>query len=335
MRWALLAILASCYTPRLEAGSPCSETTPCPPPLVCAGSPGMCVTGLPPDAGLADTMPPDDSALDASLAPGNDLPAGATPITGSMTITEDVTYAHDDASGPTSGNGTMFCDDHGGGRDVYFTITIPADEVWYLDTFGSTYDTLIRVYNGPCATGPAPTGAICHDNECSTTQTQWLDTVQSGDNCVVVDEDTNGSPSTSPAMLVLHVERGNRNGTRLASGASIATTGDTCHSSSVSTGSCGGAGAKDDAYYATSCPSTVKTLDATTCDAATAFDTVLYARRDGTELACNNDDTACSTAVGASTISGVKLGGPHLFWLIVDGGSATACGAYTLTTTLQ
>jgi len=112
------------------------------------------------------------------------------------------TYAHDDATG----NGTMFCGSTGG-RDVYYSVSVVTDEVYYIDTFGSDFDTILRVYTTSRATrslrdrGLVPRQRV-HDA---------ADPVRGhdvGDNCVVVDQragETNGH-------LVMHVERGFRTG---------------------------------------------------------------------------------------------------------------------------
>jgi hypothetical protein len=80
-------------------------------------------------------------------------------------------------------------------------------------------------------------------------------------------------------------------------------------------------------------------LTASTCDAATTSDTALWVTGPGTtELACNDDDAACTlSTTGASTISNIALTDAHLFWVVVDsyGTTSPACGAYSLTTTLQ
>ncbi len=265
---------------------------------------------------------------DAPAAPPNDLPSNPTAITDAGTFMEDLTYANDDAGPTINGNGCGAS----GGKDVFFEITLTTSEVWYFDTFGSNFPTVIRTYPGACQGGAAPNGAVCSTNACGTTKSQLATLLPSGPNCIVIDQ--NGM--TANSSLVLHVERGGRSGTRLATGTATAS-GTTCGFTNKSMGTCGGVGF-DRMYYTTSCPGTTTMLNATTCDAATTYDSVLYVLGpSSTELACNDNDGVCTaTTTGASTLTGVGLSGAHLFELIVDSsGGATACGPYNLITTLQ
>jgi hypothetical protein len=322
----LLAIaLVGCYSPQPVPGSPCDVAHPCPDPLVCSVA-GFCAK---PGTPTGDApLPYDVSLIDTPPGPPNDLPSGATVITGTMTITEDITYAHDDAMG----DGTTICGATGG-RDVYFTFHNNYPQVWYFDTFGSDYDTVFRFYSGACMTG-APVGQGCHNNQCRTVQTQFARSFDAGDWCLVVDENVGG---TGPAHLVLNVEKGVHNGSPLSSGTNTVTD-NTCGGASFNMGSCGGSAGPEVNYFTTSCPGVTTMLDASTCAAATTSDTIIYVRTVTSELACNDNDPACTlTTTGASTLTGVGLTGAHLFWLVVDsaGTAAPACGPFSLTTTLQ
>jgi hypothetical protein len=329
MRGLLAIALAACYSPQPVPGSPCDTAHPCPDPLVCSIA-GFCAK----PGTVGDGPPPFDSPSDVLLidtppGPSNDLPSGATVITDTTMINEDITYAQNDAEAPS---GSMFCGG-AGGRDVYFTLHNNYTQVWYFDTFGSSYDTVIRVYNTACMTG-APASQICRNNQCGTMQSQMARSFASGDWCIVVDEAT---PGTGPATLVLNVEKGVHNGTPLASGTNTVTD-DTCSGGSFTMASCGGGAGPEINYFTTSCPGVTTMLDASTCAAATTSDTILYVRKVTSELACNDNDAACNlTTTGASTLTGVGLTGAHLFWLVVDsaGTANPACGPFSLTTTLQ
>lgn len=348
MRLWAVCLLAACYSPSAKPGAPCSAMGDCPSGLVCAANntcepPGTSVIGDapvdtrtidgPPDAFVEQCTPEicgngideDCDGID-NPCPANDAAAGAIDVTAGGDFTADVTYATSDSStGGTTACGTN------GGRDVFYSINASKAQIYYFDTFGSDFDTVIRVFPGPCKNGSA-TGVVCHNDQCGTTQTQWVGAVAAGDNCIVISQRVFASTTSH---LMLHVEPGGWNGTALPTGPSKVTTSTTAGLVDDSSATCGGAGGADKAYYITGCPAGSQHLDATTCSANTAYDTVLYVLGpNATELACNDDDAACAAMATASTIPQVQLDGAHLWWVVVDGDGANA-GAFTLTTTLQ
>jgi hypothetical protein len=87
-------------------------------------------------------------------------------------------------------------------------------------------------------------------------------------------------------------------------------------------------------------PSRSGTATIATCGSATAFDTVVYLRRDdcqsGTQLACNDDATGCTTGEpndhhGSTFTAAVAAG--TTYFIVVDGYNGAA-GAYSLRVTL-
>jgi len=344
-RSVLLAVLAACYSPSPPAGSPCSDTEPCPSTLTCSPVSHTCELqgGTINDApmalhdsprGMIDA-PRVDASSDADTlmlcgtgvnppCPPNDLPSGAIDVTAGGTFTADIRFAHDDAS---PGGGTL-CG-NAGGRDVFYEATTGFAEVWYFDTLGSDFDSVIRVYSGPCVSG-AGSGQTCHDNACGGTQTQWVGTISAGTSCIVVDQ---ASSSVTNGSLVLHVERGHHNGTKIMTGAGVKTTGDTTSTGDNTTPACASAG-NDQAFYFTTCPGNSFTAHATTCNAATTWDTALEGAGPTGATACNDDDATCSGNQNASTIS-FATPGAHLWWLIVDAGATGAFGPFELDTTIQ
>jgi hypothetical protein len=278
----------------------------------CTPSPEICGDGIDQDCNGSDVM-----------CPVNDLAAGAIDITAGGLVTGDLSAAHDDSSRP---NGGMFCGGTGG-RDLYYKIHLTADEAYYIDTFGSDFDTVIRVFRGPCADGPAPGSTKCHNDNCSTAQSQGVWDLTSGDWCVVVDQNSNAETKGS---LRMHVERGNRTGSPVAA----TNTSDTTGGSNQSTGTCAATG-NDVGYYFTGCPGGSLAVTATTCNAATTWDTALYARGAAGQITCNDDDpTPCAANAAASRIS-FTANGAHLFWIIVDAGSTGAVGPFEVDTTIQ
>ncbi|MGE5185638.1 MAG: hypothetical protein ACM31C_26435 [Acidobacteriota bacterium] len=329
MRWlSVLVGVAACYSPNPLAGSPCDDGHPCPDPLVCSTTTHKCVTKATPqpDSTIIDDAPPDVVLIDSPAGPSNDLAAGATVLTASTEIDEDITFAHDDSSPPS---GTSFCG-AAGGRDVYFQLTNPFAQVWYFDTFGSDYDTVIRTFDGACADGPPGANPVCRNNQCGGSLSQLAKSFGTGDHCIVIDEATAG---TGAAHLVLHIEKGGHTGTPVSSGTAV--TDNTCNGGSFTTGSCGGAG-PEVRYFTTACPGQTVMASATTCAAATTSATYLYAWGPGqTELGCAPPDAACAAAPSLGTSGSVSFTGAHLFWLNVDSASSTACGPYSVTITLQ
>ena len=256
--------------------------------------------------------------------PGGDTRATAVDVSASGTFTADVAFAHDDASPPCAG---------GGGRDVFFQFTLAADQVVYADTFGSTYDTVLKLENGPCTAAGA--SVACVNDSCSTTRSQLIrPTLAAGTYCLLVD--AVGAAGT----LTLHFAAGGRTAPQLATGASTLT-GDTCastHRSAPATCAYPAATAPDDAFWFTLCAGETRSLDAVLCGGAT-FDTVLYVRQGsvvtGADAGCNDDSTCGMAFTLQSTLVAVPVVGPGLFWLVMDGYyGVMECGPYTLGVTL-
>src|SRR5262249_51876590 len=111
----------------------------------------------------------------------------------------------------------------------------------------------------------------------------------------------------------------------------------TTSGTSTLTSSCGTTGSSPERVYLWT-PSTSGAATISTCGAATLFDTVVYLRGTGctgSELACNDDTTGCSTgepnAPHGSRISPNVTAG-QTYAIVVDG-YAGARGTYSLTVT--
>jgi len=344
MQWRpALVLLAACYAPDPQAGARCSNGA-CPAPLVCSPATDTCehepsslidggaqsrfdagVDGCTPAPELCgDGIDQDCDDSDPACVV-NDGPAGAVDVSAGGMFAVDLAFARDDVDGDTCAGA--------GGRDVFYTVTLSSPRVYYFDTFGASFDTMLRVFAGSCASVTSSlTPLTCANDACGGTQTQLAVSLPAGTSCIAIDQ---ASSAETSGNLVLEVVAGSRNGMPLPAGMQQLT-GNTSSSSNVMDPvdvNCDepGSGGKDLAYYFTLCPAQSLLLDAETCTGAT-WDTVLYVRRgNATQVGCNDD--ACN---GLQTrIANVSITGGDFFWLVIDGYDATQSGAYTLRTNLR
>lgn len=336
----LSVLIAGCYNPASHAGSACDPAIGCPDGLVCDPGTQTCLAGSLADAGrdailidgctpgrelCGDGIDQDCDGIDPPC-PDNDKAAGAIDVGAGGEFTVDLTYANDDTNktGPFCGGD--------GGRDVYYKIHLDKDEAIYLDTFGSDFDSIVRVFHGACHDGGEPGNTQCHDDACGGVQTQAVWDLTAGDNCIVVDQ---SSSDDTTGSLTLHVERGRRSGEPIHLGDSV--TGTTVGATDQSTGPCLNIPGPDVGYHFTECPGDSDTFVASTCNAVTAYDDVVYIRGPNGFLRCNDDDAACTAGVGNlnATTTPVTVGGPHMFWIIVDASDPGIAGAFQLDTIIQ
>ena len=276
-----------------------------------------------------DGVDQDCNGADATC-PTNDLPGGAVNISGGGTFTVDLTNARNDQDFTGTSCGLS------GGRDVFYTFTLPAPEVVYVDTFGSNFDTVVRIFNGSCTALGA--NRACYDDACSGLQTQGAIQLAAGTYCVVLDQ---YSSSQTLGNASLTFTRAGRTGTAIATGSGTVT-GTTVGGANVTqAGTCavGLSQGPDVAYHFLACPAQTLTVAANTCATSASWDSILYLRKAPApdDLACNDDSaTACGTAspIRLSNFTGASAAGPGLFWLTVDGYNG-ASGAYTLNYTIQ
>jgi hypothetical protein len=269
-----------------------------------------------------DGIDQDCNGSDLACA-ANDGPAGAVNVTAGGVFAGDALLARDDVN--ASGCGTT------GGRDLFYSVTLTNPEVYYFDTFGSSFNTVVRVYTKPCSQVGAGSGAAaCSDDACNTTQTQLAVPLPAGTSCIVVDQ-ANANDSGS---LMLRVMKGGRSGLILQTGVRT-TAGDTTNSTNVTEPidmcDAPGSGGRDVAYFFTVCPNTSMTLDADICPEPT-WDPVLYVRRvdNNTQLTCNDDDCGAGPRLTNTAITNGRL-----FILYVDGFDPSYFGAFSLDTNIR
>jgi hypothetical protein len=299
-----------------------------PPPDACVPSAEICDDGIDQDCSGAD-----------STCAANDLAATPVDVTNGGTFNGDLVNATDNFAEKGCGNV--------GGHELFYRITITDPEVYYLDTFGSDFDTSVRVFPGKACNALDPNIAptICDDDSCGVGNSQLAFPLPAGTSCVVVDQNA----AATTGALTLHVTRSRRTGTLLGN-AMQTLTGDSCTSTNASNPNipCNDADndGKDVSWYFTACPGVNRKLDASTCADVTMvhFDTVLYVHKSGTQadLTCRDDTSTCAfrpdradMTPDGSVLTDVNTTGPGLFWLILDGYGAGVCGGYRLDTNLD
>jgi hypothetical protein len=245
--------------------------------------------------------------------PVNDRPEGAIDISVGGEFTGELGEARDDALASCGAPG---------GRDLFYEFTLPAEEVIYVDTYGprdTDFRSVLSIRDGGCE-APGDERA-CDRTLCTDGQSLIAAQLPAGRYCLLVDQADGGEVG---GHLDLTFIRGGRTGTRLPSGPS-GQTGDTCGAPDLSQSGCGAPDAPDHAFYFTACDATLNTT-ASTCN-GTSFPSAL-AYRQASSL---SPDVQCGDAADCpGNMVGYTDSGPGLFWLIVDGDTAGACGAYTL-----
>ncbi len=209
------------------------------------------------------------------------------------------------------------------GPDVWYTFTLPDSALVYLDTLdGESWNSVLDVRSGWCA---ATRSLACAAGACGTGRSQWVGRLDAGMYYVLVD----GRTIADAGDFVLRIQA--IAGGCAAAAAPIAAdgtyTGDTRTGSNHAAPGCVSRimFAPDDVYYFALCPG--RTPAATTCDNATAFDTVLaiYAAAcdAGAPFVVCNDNMpsgACTAAIGGRASEVVLSGAdPGLYLLVVDG----------------
>lgn len=283
------------------------------------------VAGAPERELCGNGVDEDCNGADAAC-PSNDLPAGAIDISAGGTFTVDLTAAHDDNWAPSSPQ--FDCGDMGG-RDAFYQFTLPAEEVVYFDSFGSDFDSVIRVYAGACTA--LGTLEACADDACHQTRSQGAVDLPAGQYCLVVDQ---FADTTTAGAAKLTFRRGGRPGTVIDAATGSLTGTNATGAINRSTASCEANSPQPDVGYAfLACPGTT-TVDVNLCT-GTTYDAVLYVRQGAAtsaDVACGDDE--CSLQ---PKIVGAAVAGPNLGWFIVDGwgSGASGKGSYTLTYTFH
>ena len=220
------------------------------------------------------------------------------------------------------------------GPDVWYTFTLAQRTLVYLDLLdGGAWDAVLNLREGSCR---IPVSVACEDDACGTLRPRFLGWLEPGTYYVLVDGRSPADFGTFSLRYQGLQAVDDCVTDALPLTADGRTTGATTGGTSHVTSSCAtGLGSPDDLYYFAGCPGADFT--ASTCDAATDFDTALSLWRRGcdTMVACNDDGpTMCREGVGpdASTLNTTLLPEPQIYLLAVDGARWTASsGSYGLT----
>lgn len=337
----IAAALAACYSPSPQPGSPCVDDSNCPSPLVCSNErcsasddPGPRPDSCVPMAEICDNGIDDDCSGGDQSCGANDKPAGAVDVTNGGVFSGDAAAATDDVS--ASGCGLT------GGRDLFYSVDLLAPRVYYFDTFGSAYDTVIRVYAKACDQVGAGAGAVaCIDDACGGSQSQVAVSLPIGKSCIVVDQRDPAAPAGALTLQVLRATQLGA-GKPLATGVQATPGPSTCNGATstfdppaVCGPDGGGSNGRDHMYFFTACPGQTLRIDADTCGAG--WDSVIHAWTYRAEpRACDDDDDTNNEACGpASKFTNISLGTSPLYLLYVDGFEPSDCGAYTLRTNIR
>ena len=257
------------------------------------------------------------------LGPGNDFANNAIDISAGGTFDVDLTHAHDDVRSS--------CNDLNG-RDVFYKLHLGTDEVIYFDTFGSTFDTTLALYDGSCTA--RQNEVVCEDDACNTGSSLVARWLGPGDYCLVLDQNSAATGQAGPATLT--VRHAGRGGDWIPFGSGQVVTGDTRNDADTWQATCvNTAAAGDHAYWFVTCPGETVKVDADTCTDP-QLDTALFVRSglDQTDdQTCNDDQTDPGCNSLSSRISVVVSGPPDVHWLVVEG-THGAAGPYTLTYTI-
>jgi hypothetical protein len=306
--WWLLVVGCS------SSSSQVPDSGPPPVDAICQPTAEICGDGIDQDCDGID--PP---------CPTNDRPSGAIDVSAGGLFDADLTFAQADDSPPADCGVKT--------RDLYYQLTLPAAETVYFDTFEGGVATELRVYQSSCTTVATATVHGCGTDACGTMAGQFAAVLAPGTLCIVV---ASRSADAAPGKAKLRVIRGDgRTGSELRTGISNGS-GTTCGGPARDTASCvaGSATASDAEHFALICPGGA-TIDASTCDPNTDFDSNVYViQGGGSELACNDTPATCASNPNAGEVDNVAVSGPGIAWVIVDG-TGTGCGDYNLRTNIH
>ncbi|WP_437600518.1 MXAN_6577-like cysteine-rich protein [Sorangium sp. So ce590] len=207
----------------------------------------------------------------------------------------------------------------GAGPEVTYAFTAPADALYTFDTFGSAFDTVLHLRDGTCS-GPS---LGCNDDS-SDLQSQVKALLEEGQTIVVVVDGFSSSASGAFTLNVSQTMAPPCPQIDLGSTAPQTVTGTTVEAVDILRPTCGNAGGRE-ATYSFTAPVTGTYIFDTF---GSSFDTTLSALEgtcSGATIRCNTD-----AAGGQQSRLTLELEEEQTILLLVDGGSASASGDFTL-----
>ncbi|MFO0626668.1 MAG: hypothetical protein U0325_13725 [Polyangiales bacterium] len=212
--------------------------------------------------------------------------ACVTPIALSMTAVSQTVMG-------TTAGATSSAEGCAGGADVFYRFTLARRELVYFDTFGTSFDTQLRLHTDVCAMAVG----TCADNACTGSQSQLVQVLDAGTYVLAVDGATGASgPFT---LHVQHLPAGAGPVNPLASMSGTQSVMATSSGASGISTSCGGGGAGPEAvWWLATCPDFMGgEMTAGTCGGA-SFDTVVEQQSAARMPVACNDDTRAGRSRG-------------------------------------
>jgi len=257
--------------------------------------------------------------LNVSITPVNDLCANSLVLTNGTT-TGDTTFATDDPGEACYGADV---------RGVWYVFRLAQTETVYIDSFGTAWDTVITLKTS-CAGPNVICDPVLNDDACGTNQTQFAAILPAGMYFVLV----SGYFASSHGPFTLEFQHSPCPGVQPLPASPVA--GSTVGHGGDTVGSCAPSTSPDVPYVFTICPGDID-FSFTTCNAGSAYDTVLYLKEGGggtcggTEIDCDDDMLgACAAGPLFSEVS-ATLTDAGLYFIVVDGFGAGSQGNYVLT----
>jgi hypothetical protein len=279
--------------------------------------PVMCVSDELCDGRDNDCDGDTDEGCPAS-SPVNDTCAGAIALTGATG-----TRAGDTINGAVAN--TTDCST---GLDVFYRVDVAVASVVYVDTFGSSFDTVLS-YRGTSCPG---TASRCNDDDdCDSLQEQIGVLVSPGSHYFAVHAYST-SVTTGSVSIRWQVTAAPAGNLEVVDG-SGSYSGTTSSSAGRISPTCGGGSSGfEHAYYWFQCPGASRTVSAHTC--FSDYDTTLSIVGPTGTLACNDDSSDWLLCSPGSELSGITTSGAGFFAIFVDAYDSDAYGSYVLSTNL-
>jgi hypothetical protein len=253
---------------------------------------------------------PGTTAGDSSTTEGPaSCPEEFLPSQDPTSLDGDNVRAGDDSFGSCGGNG---------GDDVVVEFVAPVDGTYRIDTFGSSYDTVLYVLDACDGNELA-----CNDDAGTDESMITIDLVEGQVIALVID----GADSQALGLWVLHAQIYECAPVDIGSSVPHTELGTTLDAGDDSFGLCGGAGSPDVELVWTAPASSNYSFSTV----GSSFDTILEVRNgvacDGPEISCN--DAIAPTDFGPSAVV-VALDEGQQVLITVDGFSAFDTGDFTL-----